>query len=342
MFLILNNPSTKQSRSVLTLSVSKVISMGCHKRGPWSQAEDLYLLQLVQSQGAHNWVRISHLITTRSPKQCRERFHQNLKPSLNHDPITPEEGALIERLVGEMGKRWAEIARRLRGRSDNAVKNWWNGSINRRHRISVWRETGRRGRTDCDDEGVDRMHFARPVGSIAHAPKTILIPSHPGVIEMPMVSPVASELSMADSVGTAPSLVSDSSSNTSTSPHVTKMSYSRLQPLRTPQAMRFATSRPSLGYENTDLVPDNSSPINRHPDQAKSTPTIHQRLHQFADVATSTSPANIYHAPQRALSVTQYQLPSFKSLIHGAEPARAEPPKPPPARAVMSVSAILG
>lgn len=108
--------------------------MPVHKRGPWSQTEDQYLLQLVQTQGAHNWVRISSLIQTRSPKQCRERYHQNLKPNLNHDPITPEEGILIEQMVQEMGKRWAEIARRLRGRSDNAVKNWWNGGMNRRRR----------------------------------------------------------------------------------------------------------------------------------------------------------------------------------------------------------------
>lgn len=109
--------------------------MTSHRRGPWSTTEDAFLIQMVQSHGPLNWVRISQTIGSRTPKQCRERYHQNLKPSLNHKPITPEEGLQIEFLVHEMGKRWAEIARQLHGRSDNAVKNWWNESQNRRKRL---------------------------------------------------------------------------------------------------------------------------------------------------------------------------------------------------------------
>ncbi|KAK5627252.1 hypothetical protein RRF57_002967 [Xylaria bambusicola] len=108
--------------------------MAEHRRGPWSQFEDEVLIRLVQQQGPLNWVRISDTLVSRSPKQCRERYHQNLKPTLNHEPISAEEGQLIEKLVGDLGKRWAEIARRLNNRSDNAVKNWWNGSQNRRKR----------------------------------------------------------------------------------------------------------------------------------------------------------------------------------------------------------------
>ena len=104
------------------------------RRGPWVPEEDQILLQLVRTQGPNNWVRISQHMKYRSPKQCRERFHQNLKPTLNHEPISADEGAMIERMVNEMGKRWAEIARRLGNRSDNAVKNWWNGSMNRKRR----------------------------------------------------------------------------------------------------------------------------------------------------------------------------------------------------------------
>ncbi|KAH7309417.1 Homeodomain-like protein, partial [Stachybotrys elegans] len=104
------------------------------RRGPWSQFEDDLLMTLIQNHGCSNWVRISQELGSRSAKQCRERYHQNLNPSLNHEPITKEEGQLINYLVDTKGKRWAEIARQLHGRCDNSVKNWWNGSQNKRRR----------------------------------------------------------------------------------------------------------------------------------------------------------------------------------------------------------------
>lgn len=104
------------------------------KRGPWSPEEDGRLLEAIVNSGPNNWVRISQTMKSRSPKQCRERYHQSLKPSLNHEPITLEEGERIKQMVEQIGKRWEEIARSLGNRSDNAVKNWWNGDMNRRKR----------------------------------------------------------------------------------------------------------------------------------------------------------------------------------------------------------------
>ncbi|KAK4137959.1 hypothetical protein BT67DRAFT_447643 [Trichocladium antarcticum] len=108
---------------------------GRNKRGPWSQAEDGCLLQLINQTGQLNWVQISKAMGSRTAKQCRERFHQNLKPSLNQAPIGQQEGHQIESLVAQVGPKWAEIARQLgTNRCDNAIKNWWNGVKNRRTR----------------------------------------------------------------------------------------------------------------------------------------------------------------------------------------------------------------
>lgn len=120
-------------------------------------------MQLVGVHGPYNWVHIAQTLGSRTPKQCRERYHQNLKPTLNHNPITPEEGAEIERLVQEVGKRWAEIARRLNNRSDNAVKNWWNGNQNRRKR---------RSREAHDVPSDDHWHHGAAVPSSQTSPAT--------------------------------------------------------------------------------------------------------------------------------------------------------------------------
>ncbi|KAI5810078.1 hypothetical protein DFH27DRAFT_173696 [Peziza echinospora] len=204
-----------------------------HRRGPWSQQEDATLLQLVQLHGPHNWVRISQLVGSRSPKQCRERYHQNLKPTLNHEPITPEEGVVIEKLVGEMGKRWAEIARRLHGRSDNAVKNWWNGGMNRRRRLCL------RQRSDSRDDGNDMGDMGDmgdlDLADIDEEESEYLgsVPSSPNGFShgLPTIDSTLETLRIDESLrspsirtefsrGATPSLISDSTSTLSLSPRI--------------------------------------------------------------------------------------------------------------------------
>ncbi|KAI1849498.1 hypothetical protein JX265_012749 [Neoarthrinium moseri] len=177
--------------------------MADQRRGPWSQHEDAYLMDLVNTQGPLNWVKISTMLGTRTPKQCRERYHQNLKPSLNHEPITAEEGELIEQLVAQLGKRWAEIARRLHNRSDNAVKNWWNGSMNRRRRLT-------RKRSPYDDSN-DAYPYSR-------APARLQLPTGPvQYTQYPLPSPTNSTSRYSQSSwGMTPSLASPTSAITHT------------------------------------------------------------------------------------------------------------------------------
>jgi hypothetical protein len=95
------------------------------RKSKFTAEEDAQLSDLVRTYGDEDWFTIACLVPGRNPRQCRERWHHYLTPTVTSDPFTPDDDARLAQKFSEIGPKWKAIAAFFPGRTDINVKNRW-------------------------------------------------------------------------------------------------------------------------------------------------------------------------------------------------------------------------
>ena len=97
-------------------------------KGAWDKDEDNKLLSLYEKYGK-NWAAISKEMPHRTGKQIRDRFLNSLDSKFERGKFTEEEDQAIIKYYKIYGNSWAKIAKKLKTRTGDMVKNRFYSSL---------------------------------------------------------------------------------------------------------------------------------------------------------------------------------------------------------------------
>jgi hypothetical protein len=122
----IHHSSHKTSKGALSSDASPTTA-----RIRWTEEDDKLLIRLVGELG-HNWPLISSRMDGRTSKQVKERWTNQLDPSISTEPWTGDDDQQLVILIRELGHSWCEIARRMKGRTESMVKNRYHANLRKR------------------------------------------------------------------------------------------------------------------------------------------------------------------------------------------------------------------
>lgn len=120
----------------------KIAELEDLKKQPWTEEEDEFLKDFAMR--CKKWTLLAKEINNefhnnvliRNQKQCRERWKNFLDPELKKKPFSKSEDDLIVKLY-EKHKSWAKVAKELKNRNENQVKNRYRALKDRKKNKDV-------------------------------------------------------------------------------------------------------------------------------------------------------------------------------------------------------------
>ncbi|CAK59671.1 unnamed protein product (macronuclear) [Paramecium tetraurelia] len=102
------------------------------KNQKWTPEEDEQVKRLTKEY-KFDWKVIARFLPNRTGRQIRERYINHLDPNISTKAWSQQEDLKIWNLFKKIGSRWSEMAKKLKGRPENMIKNRFYGYIRKNY-----------------------------------------------------------------------------------------------------------------------------------------------------------------------------------------------------------------